>query len=57
MRTVAGARIGVLLHHGYRSWTIVGVPPRLAVNNCVVRLRYQFIDQRRRRFAELKVRL
>ena len=54
---MAGARIGVLLHHGYRSWTIVGVPPRLAVNNCVVRLRYQFIDQRRRRFAELKVRL
>src|SRR5258707_9576137 len=57
MRTVAGARIGVLPHHGYKSSTIVGVPPRLAVNNRVVRPRYQFIDQRRRRFAALKVHL
>src|SRR5260221_10974939 len=36
---------------------IVGIPSRPALNNRVVRRRYQFIDQSRRRFAIPKVRL
>src|ERR1700730_3932213 len=43
--------------HGNGSWMIVGFPSRFAVNNRVVGPRYEVIDQRRRRFAALEVRL
>ena len=36
---------------------IAGIPSRSALNDRVVRRRYQFIDQSRRRFAIPKVRL
>jgi len=36
---------------------IAGIPSRPALNDRVVRRRYQFIDQSRRRFAIPKVRL